>query len=556
MDKTKKSSFVTGAAILGIAGLLVKIIGAVYRIPLTNIVGSDGMAYYEVAYPYYSWLLVISSAGIPTAVSKLVSERIALGDGIGAKRVFKASLKLLFVIGIITSVLLFALSGSIAKLSNAEAAKYSFMALAPALFFVSIMCAYRGYLQGMQCMTGTAISQIAEQIFKLIFGFSLAYYFVKMQPDRPELAAMGALLGVSISELIALVIIYIYYRRNIRKGTLAVCPLLIEQRVKRGPTMKTIVKRLLIIAIPITIGASIMPITGIADSAFIINILEKKNLAAGMLAESDTLPTAISAARQSYTVFRSYVTTLTNMPAVLTLALSMSLVPAISEACARKDRNTVKNASSTGIKLAMLIGAPCAVGLFVIGGPVMKLLYSELSSNSDLYREAVDVMYYASIGVLFLALVQTLTGIIQGLNKPRVPVYFLAIGGAIKVISMLLLMNFTSLGIRGAALSTVLCYAFAGIADTIYLIKTAKLDISYIDTFIKPIFASVLMGLLVWGIYSLVANTGRTVVATMLSVVVGVIAYCILIIALHPLCSSDFDFIPKGAKLKKLFRVK
>ena len=524
MDKTKKSSFVTGAAILGIAGLLVKIIGAVYRIPLTNIVGSDGMAYYEVAYPYYSWLLVISSAGIPTAVSKLVSERVALGDGIGAKRVFKASLKLLFVIGIITSVLLFALSGSIAKLSNAEAAKYSFMALAPALFFVSIMCAYRGYLQGMQCMTGTAVSQIAEQIFKLIFGFSLAYYFVKMQPDRPELAAMGALLGVSISELIALIIIYFYYGHNIRKGTLAVCQLLVEQRVKRGPTMKTIVKRLLIIAIPITIGAS--------------------------------LPTAISAARQSYTVFRSYVTTLTNMPAVLTLALSMSLVPAISEACARKDRSTVKNASSTGIKLAMLIGAPCAVGLFVIGGPVMKLLYSELSSNSDLYREAVDVMYYASIGVLFLALVQTLTGIIQGLNKPRVPVYFLAIGGAIKVISMLLLMNFTSLGIRGAALSTVLCYAFAGIADTIYLIKTAKLDISYIDTFVKPIFASVLMGLLVWGIYSLVANTGRTVVATMLSVVVGVIAYCILIIALHPLCSSDFDFIPKGAKLKKLFRVK
>ena len=197
MDKTKKSSFVTGAAILGIAGLLVKIIGAVYRIPLTNIVGSDGMAYYEVAYPYDSWLLVISSAGIPTAVSKLVSERIALGDGIGAKRVFKASLKLLFVIGIITSVLLFALSGSIAKLSNAEAAKYSFMALAPALFFVSIMCAYRGYLQGMQCMTGTAVSQIAEQIFKLIFGFSLAYYFVKMQPDRPELAAMGALLGTT-----------------------------------------------------------------------------------------------------------------------------------------------------------------------------------------------------------------------------------------------------------------------------------------------------------------------------------------------------------------------
>ena len=158
MKKQTKSAvnagFVQGAAILGIAGLLVKIIGAVYRIPLANIVGESGMAYYEVAYPYYSWLLVISSAGLPTAISKLVSERIALGDIVGAKRVFRAALRLLFVIGIVTAVLLFVLSSPIANLSGAAPARYSLMALSPALLFVSVMCAYRGYLQGMQCMTG------------------------------------------------------------------------------------------------------------------------------------------------------------------------------------------------------------------------------------------------------------------------------------------------------------------------------------------------------------------------------------------------------------------
>ena len=190
MKKQTKSAvnagFVQGAAILGIAGLLVKIIGAVYRIPLANIVGESGMAYYEVAYPYYSWLLVISSAGLPTAISKLVSERIALGDIVGAKRVFRAALRLLFVIGIVTAVLLFVLSSPISNLSGAAPARYSLMALSPALLFVSVMCAYRGYLQGMQCMTGTAISQIVEQLIKLIFGFGLAFLFVKTRPDAPE----------------------------------------------------------------------------------------------------------------------------------------------------------------------------------------------------------------------------------------------------------------------------------------------------------------------------------------------------------------------------------
>ena len=482
------------------------------------------MAYYEVAYPYYSWLLVISSAGLPTAVSKLVSERIAIGDAIGAKRVFRAAKQLLFCIGIVTTILLFALSGGIANLSGAAPAKYSLMALAPALLFVSIMCAYRGYLQGMQCMTGTAISQIVEQVAKLIVGFSLAAYFVKTQPDRPELAAMGALIGVSVSELMALIIIQFYYSRSLKNGKLGILELEKHQTITRGPSMKTIFKRLLLIAIPITIGASIMPITGIADSVFIINILEAKNVAAGMLSEA-----ANEAARASYTVLRSYVTPLINMPAVLTLALSMSLVPAISEASTKHDKATVRNASSTGIKLAMFIGAPCAVGLFVIGGPIMEMLYSAVRTTySDL---AASVMQIAAVGVLFLSLVQTLTGIIQGLGKPQIPVYFLAAGGAVKVISMIVLMKYTDLGILGAALS-------------------------YLDTFIKPIFSSILMGVAVWGCNALVLRTGHTTLATLLAVCFGVFVYCIAMVLLRPFSASDFDFIPKGDKLKRIFRVR
>lgn len=293
-----------------------------------------------------------------------------------------------------------------------------------------------------------------------------------------------------------------------------------------------------------------MPITGIADSIFIINILKAKNMASGL-----TLEAANEAARASYTVLRSYVTPLINMPAVLTLALSMSLVPAISDATTKHDKATVRNASSTGLKLAMFIGAPCAVGLFVVGGPIMAMLYSAVRTRPEIFTQAQNVMYFAAVGVLFLSLVQTLTGIIQGLGKPQIPVIFLAIGGVVKVVSMLLLMHFTDLGILGAALSTVLCYAIAGIADTVYIIRNAKIRISYLDTFVKPILASLLMGIAVWGCYELISKSGHMTIATVLSVGAGVIVYCIAMVLLRPFSQSDFAFLPKGEKLRRIFRV-
>ncbi len=549
MERNKKTSFVQGATILGIAGLFVKVIGAVYRIPLANIVG-EGMTYYEVAYPYYAWLLVISSAGLPTAISKMVSERIASGDIGGAKHVFRSALKLLTVIGIVTTAILFLASGIIAHQAEADPARLSLMALSPALFFVSIMCAYRGYLQGMQCMTGTAISQVIEQVVKLLIGFTLAYILIKKYPDRPELAAMGALIGVSVSELAALLYIKLYYDARMRRGNLPVCTPSLGN-FTRGETTASVMKKLLIIAIPITIGASIMPVTGIADSAFIMRILKAKNIACGLSEQA-----AGEAASTAYRVLRSYVTPLINMPAVLTLALSMSLVPAISQAVARRDRRTVHAASSTGLKLALFIGAPCAAGLFVLGGPIMSMLYTAVRESNEIYLQSQQVMYFAAVGVLFLSLVQTLTGVIQGMGKPRIPVYFLAVGGIVKVVSMLLLMNFTNLGILGAALSTVLCYAIAAIGDTFFVLHYTRMRISYADTFVKPILSSVLMGLVVYLVFTLIRSMGHPTVGTIISIAVGVAVYIAAMIFLRPFNASDLEFLPKKELFARLFRVK
>lgn len=569
MEKNKKS-FIKGAAILGAAGLIVKIIGAFYRIPLTNILqrgGYDGMVYYATAYPYYSWLLVISSAGFPTAISKLVSERVAVGDKKGATAVFKTAFRLLCIIGVITTALLFLGSGLIAKLADVPAANLSLMALAPSLFFVSIMCAYRGYLQGMQMMTGTALSQITEQVGKLIASYTLAILFVKLYPGRPELWAMGTLIGISISEVLGLIVIWLIYKKSRRQ----LPSYKLEDMVISKKTFRNVGLSLLTIAVPITLGASIMPITGIADTIFI-----KRLLQAGYLARGFSNEVVSGMAETGFVSLRSYVTPLINMPAVLTLALSMSLVPAIAPMRAARDRRGIRKVGTTGLKLAMLIGAPCAVGLFLIGAPVMALLYTKVRASTDywaikgfipqilamapgkevsVYTLAGGIMQISAIGVLFLSLVQTLTGVIQGMGKQNVPVMFLLAGGIVKVVSMVVLMKFTKLGILGAAISTVLCYIVAGIGDTAYVIGHADIKLDWIDVFVKPLGSALVMGVFVYLVYNLVYKMGHPTAAVFAALFAGVAVYAACLWIVKAFNKDDLSFMPARRKLAKIFRI-
>lgn len=533
----QEKSFVKGAAILAAAGLLVKLIGAVYRIPLSNIVGADAMGYYEVVYRYYSWLLVISSAGLPTAISRMVAQRVSCQDYRGAHQVFRTAFVLLLGIGVATSLFMFfgadLLSGiTYAKTAAQEVPKQalSFRALAPSLLLVSLMCAYRGYLQGLQRMTGTAASQVMEQAGKLAFGLVIAR---QMMSRGAEYAAMGALIGVSISELLGLIVIYVFYARQrpwLRRR--------IARSPKRNmPTFGAVAKRLGAIALPITIGASIMPLTGIIDSALVIRILQGIGF-------------PVAQARMAYSLLYSFVTPIINMPAVLTVALAMSLVPAISGYLARQDFRSVQQAAATGMKLAITIGTPCSVGMFVLARPILAMLFQDLPQAQ--LTLAAELLQTACVGVVFLSLVQTLTGIIQGMGKQNVPVANLLFGGVIKVVVMVLLTRVEHINIQGAAVSTVACYAAAGILDMVYLIKKAKLKINAWDMFGKPIMASGLMGAAVHFSYrALSAGWGNTK-ATLAAVAAGVVLYGLLAGGMRFFSKEDLALIPGGARLSRL----
>ena len=370
--------------------------------------------------------------------------------------------------------------------------------------------------------------------------------------------------------MLGLIVIFWVYRRNRR--------LLPSYKLEGMKVSKSMMKRvgmsLLAIAIPITIGASIMPITGIADTIFIKRLLMQRYTMLGFPSDiADTM------AGDGFVALRSYVTPLINMPAVLTLALSMSLVPAIAPMTAARDRRGIRKVGATGMKLAMLIGAPCAVGLFVLGAPIMAMLYTKVGasvgehgkyvisgfipqilnmkpgSEVSIYTLAGGIMQISAIGVLFLSLVQTLTGVIQGMGRQKVPVYFLFAGGIVKVVSMIVLMH-TRLGVLGAAISTVLCYVVAGIGDTVYTINHANMDIRWFDTFGKPLLSSLVMGTVVYFSYNIIYKLGHPTVATLGSVVVGVAVYVACLWVLRALNKDDLSFMPASGKLAKIFRIK
>ncbi len=527
-------SFVKGAAILGAAGLIVKFIGAVFRIPLTNIIGADGMANYQVAYPIYAALVVISTAGLPAAISKLVSERVTLGDYSGAHHVFQTAFKLLMIIGIASTIVMFALSGVLANAAQIPTAKLSLVMIAPSLFFVSILSAYRGYFQGLQTMSPTALTQIVEQLVKLGAGL----YFAQLWfPKGEAFGAAGALFGVTISEICALTVIFIMYQIKNRQ--------LKQKRTRTsgfGKSLgRTTMRDLLFTAVPVTIGACLMPIVNFFDTLIVTNTMAGVDYAAFNPLSPKT----------SFGVLTGSVNPLINMPAVLSLALCMSLVPAISEARAVNSQQLVSARSAMGFKLSILVGLPCAVGLFILASPIISLLYSKGLEPQELVV-GTQLLQTLSIGVLFLTLLQTMTGILQGAGHPAIPVFSLAVGAFVKVVISILLIRVPSININGAAIGTAACYGIAALLNVCFVIKHAKPSVKPIPDVLMPLLSTVVMGVAVCLIYFGLAPLWGSSKAALLSMAAAVIVYLALLVMTRSITKKDMEFLPGGGRFQRL----
>ena len=521
-DHKKDNSFLKGAAILGAAGIVIKIIGAFFRIPLGNIIGDEGMGYYQSAYPIYLILVVASTAGFPTAIAKLVSEKTAKGDPYGADRVFKVSFLILAGLGIVTSCALFLGARYYSEVIKNAKAYYSIIAIAPALFFVPLMSSFRGYFQGLRDMRPTAVSQIIEQLVRVATGLALAYALLGR---GLEISAAGATFGAGAGAFVsAMVMAAIYFRH---KAVMNI------KRPENPEKVKEIVKALLLIAVPITIGASVLPVMNSIDVGIVLRRLQE-------------IGYSEASANGLYGQLAGMATPLMNLPQIVTAAIQISLVPAVSHMMAKKDFNMLGSTVKSGARVTLIIALPAAFGLVVLAEPIMRLLYPFKIESAV---SASAILSVLGFGIIFLSIFQTLTGILQGMGKPIVPVWNLAAGALLKIVLTYALVGIPALNVRGAAIGTVFGYALAAALNVSYIKRVPKMDLPIWSLSAKPLISAAAMGTVAfWGHRAMTPLLGGGI-STVASILLGALVYGWMLINTGAVTSEDFELVPKGKRI-------
>ncbi|MEG0924831.1 MAG: polysaccharide biosynthesis protein [Anaerovoracaceae bacterium] len=528
MSEEKGNKFVKGAAILAIAGVVIKLLGAVFRIPLTNLLGDDGMAYYGVSYAVYGVFLVLATAGIPVAISKLVSERIAIGNHKAAHKVFIVSFGLLFFIGLVSFLACYFGASVIAEFVGIPEAALSLKAIAPALFLVPMFSAFRGYFQGRQNMNPTAISEILEQGTRVIVGLSLSFFLIDKGLEQ---AAAGATFGASAGAMAGLGIIVMIYllNRNIIHKKISMHNQDVEDTI-------SILKRIIVIAVPIIIGAEIMPIMTTIDTGIIINRLQ----ATGWTYEE---------AKSLYSQYSAYCNSLIAFPQVFTQAVAISLVPAISGFFRTKDMSKVHENINLGLRTTMIMAFPCAFGIFTLAEPILILLYPLQKASAIAAAPTLMIM---AISVVFLAISQTTTGILQAIGKQTIPVKNLAIGAAIKVVVTYLLVGVVAINVRGAAIGTMVAYIITLVLNERAIRKYTDTTVEFNLTYVKPCIASLVMAVVVFATHRVLLGLAGNSIATLVGILVGVVVYGIMIFKIKAISKEELLLVPGGAKLWKI----
>ena len=549
MSNEKKQSFMGGVTVLAISTVLVKICGALYKIPLGNILGDEGIAHFNTAYNIYSVLLTISTAGLPLALSKLVSEANSLGRTNQARRCFRTAMALFIAIGILGTAGMLIFTEEMAAWMNNSQAYWPIKMLGISFICVSIMCAFRGYAQGRQNMVPTAISQLIESFFKLVVGLPLAWYLIK-QGFGLDIGAAGAIVGVTAGIILAMLFMifeYFRHRGDLPKGS--------DVPESQG----VVLKRLLWLGIPITIGQAGMSILNMLDQKIIMGQLQgltAKQIAAGELAAMTQLEIeqASSALYGQYTLSSN----LYNLLPAFLPAVAISLIPAISVAATRKDHKEVNRVVSASFRLIAVLAIPAGVGLSVMAGPILQLLYP---SQAEAAAAATYHLQLLGIASIFMCVMLLTNSIMQAHNKVNWPIYTMFIGGIVKVAVNYVLVGNPDINIKGAPIGTLVCYGLIALMNLVLVYRILEEKPSYFGYFFKPVFASAVMGVACWACFGLVSGfLGEgylmRALATMASIGVAVVIYLVLVIALRIITREDLKMIPKGEKIARLLHIR
>ena len=617
----KQNTFFGGAAILAAGILVVKLIGMFYKIPLVNIIGAQGNTDFTNAYNIYAVLLTISTAGLPVAVSKLVSESNARNRRNQTRRTFQVALAMFLILGALSFLVMYFRAELLAELMHDTKAAAGIRALSPAVVCVGCLAALRGYTQGHLNMTPTSVSQIIEALCKLLIGLSLAWWLVQ-QGEPPETAAAGAITGVTVGTIVALVYMVLDYAFRGDRGTPAT-------DVPDGPG--TILRDILRIAIPITLSSSMVGIVTVIDSSLVQGQLQrvllenracwalytqfvdfaplesaiaawKGTLAEGAPATMAALIAQVEgnaspAAQELHTLLESVSRTLYgnyggalniyNLPTSLMAAITASVIPAVSGALAKRDRRGASRVSGSALRITALLAFPMGVGLFVMGTPIMQLLYPKL--ERDLSGPLLSTL---GLATPFVCMMLVCNSVLQAHGFVNLPILVMVLGGGLKILANYHVVAMPGVGIYGAPMGNILCFGLCLALDLLLIARAIPRRPRYLEVFLKPVLASVIMGGAAWAVYGLGGKllmklcaigvqgnkllmmlAGKLCVidevteqvlglsragnglTTLGAIGVGMVVYGVLVVALRGISRDDLSLMPKGDSIARLLRL-
>lgn len=547
MANKKGQNYMHGAAILTVGVIIMKILGFIYKIPLGNILGDEGYSMFMGAYSIYFIFFTLATAGLPVALSRLVAEADANGRAKQEEKTFRVARWTFFVIGLVFALIMFLFPEWLAEsyLENRDAA-LSIKAMSPAILFVCLVSAYRGYCQGNGNMIPTTVDEVLEVFFKAVSGLIIAYMLVRGGFGRPVSSA-GAILGVSIGSAVSLLYMVFYKRRNYdvlaspySAGIVDVndTP---EDDEKVDSTGK-IIKDILTIGIPIAFGACIMAILNSVDSKLCMNRLQS---AAGF---------SYYDAKVLYGVYGK-AQTLFNLPAAFITPLTIAIVPEISAAIARGEKRRASVVAEDSMRISAVVSMPMGIGLMVLAFPIMEVLYPNSNAAGP---GLLKIMGAAS---LFVCLVLMENAVLQASGHEKLTMVTMITGGLVKIATNWFLVARPEINIYGAPVGTLVSYIVMAAMNYIFMCRTFDDRPRLIKMFARPLTASLVMGATAWAVYGVSARfigAGwlETAVCMLLGVLAAVIVYLVFIICLRAITAEDLALIPGGRKIGRILHIK
>ncbi len=532
-NKPKKQSFLQGVAVLTAATIIVKLLGFIYKVPLQNILQERGFGYFNTAYDVYNVLLMISTTGLPVAVSRMISQAQALENYAQIRKVYSTSMKVFLTIGVVGTLIMLVFSRQLSVMvTTNENSWAAIAALSPCVLLICIVSAHRGFFQGQSNMTPTSVSQVYEAMIRVVFGLGGAWLMLK-KTGSLIYAAAGGIFGVTMGCIVAVIYLRIQFGKS-------------NQILQRGggeaKSTRATMKELLAIAVPITLGSAGLQIINLFDT-----MIYMRRLTGALAWSSDAADTAKGIYNFCQTIF--------NLPCSLVTPITISIIPTVTAALTVKNLSGARHTEESAVRTMALITMPCAVGLAVLSEPIIRLLASNYGAES--VATATPILMYLGIAVIFNSTVLLFNAIMQAHGDVTTPVVNMLIGGIVKVIVNYILVGIPALNIVGAAIGTVICYLTITILDLIAMRRTVTTRPVIFRNIIRPGLAAVLMGGATYLSYSVLARqVSSNTIACLGALVIAVIAYAILVLALQCITYEDCMLFPKGEKIAKILHIR